>query len=369
MDALGIFKKDAMKDGKIAYRAGDVTLVPETMWGKRNEIKTVDVIEMSDLIKPFDLHDTSIKKVFINRAGGLGDLIALSSLCHKLRDYEIHFYTQKLFYGDVFDWFKTKPIAHDHIEPLITGYKFAHRVAGRYKSMAFADINGIIEKSAHENWYEVFYKQCGMAMHPCEGRPQLVTELPEKFKNYVTTFERKERKILIICPKASAMMRTMSLQDIYYGIESLKDEYDFWVHIADLADINDGFFCQNNGIGIIESCAVPTMLFNLWSADMVISTDSQAVHFREGIEKPALAIYSSFTPKSRTRYYEYTNSLYIKSDCDMQPCFLHEWRDGERKPYCPKGVGRKVAPCLNGSSFVEQVKEYIKNNQNYFYVE
>lgn len=366
MDAVCVFKLNGMVDGKLTYRKGNLVLVPETMYEQRRQLKSATVTRMDEVFKQFKYDDATIDTVLISRAGGLGDLIALSQICSRLDDCNIKFYTQKSVYGEIFEWFVNKPEVFEHTDVIIPNYSYGNKIRGTYKHWGFADINGIVEKASNRNWYEVFCEQIGLEFTPELGRPALVSTPPKKYENYVVTFEKKDKKVLILCPKASAMMRTISLPDLYEGINSLSDNYDFWIHRTDFTDINDAFFCQNHGINIIEPCSLATALFNIYHADMVVSTDSMAVHFREGVGKKALAIYASFESACRTKHYTCTKSIDVKSDCDMQPCYLHEWRDGKRHPFCPKGIGNSTAPCLSGIGLIKEVERFIINNQNYF---
>ena len=87
-------------------------------------------------------------------------------------------------------------------------------------------------------------------------------------------------------------------------------------------------------------------------AKFVISVDTSAIHFREGIGKPALGLYGAFSADSRTKYYKFTKSIDIKSNCDIQPCFLHEKQ-------CPKITTEKFAPCLSTNILTNELQDII----------
>jgi ADP-heptose:LPS heptosyltransferase len=101
---------------------------------------------------------------------------------------------------------------------------------------------------------------------------------------------------------------------------------------------------------------------DLYYAGFVISVDTSAIHFREGLAKPALGLYSSFSTESRTKYYTYTHSIDIKSPCTLAPCFMNFKR-------CPVGEqalkeygSQDYAPCLGEENelLVTQIREELK---------
>ena len=91
---------------------------------------------------------------------------------------------------------------------------------------------------------------------------------------------------------------------------------------------------------------------------MTISVDTAAIHFREGVERPGLGIYSSFTTESRTKHYRFTHSFDVKSPCRFQPCFKHQ---SEINEVCRESAGGSLeAPCLSekyNPGFVDQLVE------------
>jgi ADP-heptose:LPS heptosyltransferase len=97
-------------------------------------------------------------------------------------------------------------------------------------------------------------------------------------------------------------------------------------------------------------------LYQLDTADFVISVDTSAIHFREGVGKPALGVYSSFTKESRTKYYIYTLSLDVKGNCPIQPCFKYD------NSICPHITKESInVPCLSGESVSNQIESILIN--------
>ena len=101
-------------------------------------------------------------------------------------------------------------------------------------------------------------------------------------------------------------------------------------------------------VKFISSPTLSAFLNDLYDATEVITVDSAAVHFREGIGKRCLALYNSFDKASRTKYYKHITAVNIKSECDKQPCFKHELNKGD---LCEKvKKWQYSAPCFRSES-------------------
>jgi hypothetical protein len=360
---IGIFKSGFVNgklikqfngsDGMV-YLPGDVVLIPEETYNAKDKLSsTIEICDIEDIMPVFDINNKNIKNVLLIRSGGFGDLLALSSITEYLKDYNIYFYTQKAKFGEAINWHTNQNTkVFEHTTPLFRDFK-KYEAFARFRSWGYLNINGIVEVGAcHKNWYEVFFEQMGVKFEAKYGKPSLTLPIIMDAENRL----KSDKKSLLLCPRASSMIRTASLCDLVLATNYLG--YQPFVHRIDLFD-GDEIICEMNNVKILDYCSSHDMFVNLWFADMVLTVDSQPIHFREGIKKPCLAIYSSFTSDCRTKYYIHTKSVDIKSDCQMQPCFLHEWMNGEHIKYCQRGNGMNHAPCLSGINFVQQVKREI----------
>ena len=248
---------------------------------------------------------TTQKNLLIIRSGGIGDLLALSTLVG-IAERTI-FVTQSK-YKPVFDWFKLPVVVRSFDDPIYS-VKFPETVIkSGYGVMVGEDI---IEQGSSKNWYDVFYSAIGRER--VYGRPQLKD---------IGTGEGVE---CLIVAKASDPKRSA-------------DKYKL------------GEICSRHYKQVVfadeQKWSLKEYLNQLSRAQMVISVDTSAIHFREGLGKPALGLYGAFGADSRTKYYEHTQSIDIIGGCDIQPCFLHHDRR------CPKGGN--IAPCMTNYLQIEK---------------
>jgi hypothetical protein len=176
-----------------------------------------------------------------------------------------------------------------------------------------------IDNGSRDNWFEILSKSVGFEFHPEYGRPSLIS----------LTNEVKD--VCIVVSQSSSVNRTASKSELD---KLARKHFKNVIH----ADEQGWTFSE--------------YLHELDKAKFVISVDTSAIHFREGIGKPALGIYGAFSAESRTKYYEYTESINVKSDCDLQPCFLHQQR-------CPKITNETFAPCLTNNILTNEQQDSI----------
>jgi len=255
--------------------------------------------------------------LLIVRSGGIGDLLALSVLQNIAPKTTV--LTHKKYFAAL-DWWHNVPTKKDFQKPLVTLEK-NQSLKDAFKNTGIMRGEEAIEMGSKKNWYEIFYESVGQKF--LHGRPQIKTS-------------SKAKKGCMIVPYATSVNRSADITTI------LKVASEFF---------NDIHFHENFR-------TTEKYLEELSSFEFVISVDTSAIHFREGIGKPALGIYGSFDKESRTKYYQYTKSINIKSPCEIQPCHL---RNSVR---CPKAKGNeKSAPCLSpgfNPSFEVQLREALK---------
>lgn len=263
--------------------------------------------EVHELLNDFSNRN---KTVFIHRTGGAGDILALSSVCKWLHEhnFKVVFITLKR-YKPLFDWFQTP----------VTFLNYEDRLPFKAKDFDFGILQyeGLIERSK-TNWFELFFKPVSNVCMLKYGRPQLKVKRSIRFK-------LKSNSILL-CLKATSKIRSIDFEPVYFALKNLisKDTI-IYVHEENLSQKDKDFLLGmfDKRIKILPKSNLNKFLFDCYDAGLVISTDTGALHFREGINKPCLGLYNSFYSKCRTKYYKIIKTLDIKSQCQDQPCYIH----------------------------------------------
>lgn len=282
----------------------------------------------STIIPPYTNQD----RLLIVR-GGIGDLLALSVLQDVAP--EVHVITSQSLFA-VLDWWRTKPKRKHFNEPFFYA-KFPNKVEDIAKRWGQQQGDRTIAQGARENWYEIIAKSVGKEF--IGGRPALDrTRVPD-------AGNRLGEGSLLVVHTATSRNRSASLNQIIKAIPTSRLRSLYYYDEQR----------RLNGKG--EKTTIHQYLADLYYADFVISVDTSAIHFREGIGKPALGLYASFSAESRTKYYTETKSIDIKSPCKIQPCFKN------MNP-CPVMVGQSYdhAPCLGegNEEMVEQISNALK---------
>jgi ADP-heptose:LPS heptosyltransferase len=323
--------------------------------------KAAKFFMLDDLFKKAT-KDGNFKELLIVRYGGIGDIIALSSIIDYFEDVNIHFITQPSMFP-IFDWFVKKPKLYEVYKPFLKDFKFNKK----YDNWAKFQCEDIIEAGNKKNWFEIFFDAIEENDPDIEMlRPQLRTERIIESESgiscYMHDYTHKD-KSLLICNKASSMMRTIDPITILEALPNhIKENYEIFLHEPNLNN-NKRKLLLNDCVIIDSPISINDFLLDCFDADMVISIDSGALHFREAINKPAIGLYNSFTTDSRTKHYLYTKSFDIKSDCELQPCFFHATKEIK---HCPKGTKEMfAAPCFDSKfnlTLQSQLTEIFENN-------
>jgi hypothetical protein len=312
--------------------------------------KAVSYIDIDSLIKRAT-KDGKFSNLLIIRFGGIGDIIALTSIIDYFEDKQCHFITKGKYFP-IFDWFYNKPKLYS-TEQAISNNLIPK--ADNFRYWARLQAEQIIEMGSHKNWMEVFFDVIGEYEPDKEFlRPSLRTDRINDNQSNIQRYSTG-RPSLLICNKATIMMRTCHASDIIENLPN-RDKFDIFVYKQNLSERDK----RLKNVIVLDT-DMETFLLDCYDADMVISVDTGALHFREGIEKPAIGLYNSFTTDSRTKYYQFTKSYDLKSDCELQPCFLHE---NVKTKFCPKGnIEMFAAPCFDSrinKSLKGQLKEILK---------
>ena len=362
----GLFKTDVKR-----YKPGEVYIMNQVnkeilqrrfahfakIYNKPKLVNTAKFVNVDELIKKATINE-KFNNLLIFRAGGIGDLIALTSIIDYFSDINIHFVTQKKKYGALFDWFVNKPKLYDIEDPFITDLSQTNLLT-KYSNWARLDAEGVIENGHQENWMELFFSFIEENEPDKELlRPQLRTDrITNIYKSNIQQSELGKKSILV-CNKATAMMRSCHASDIIRNLpERIKEEYEVFVYGYNLSE-QDRYLIPRMKmyIKIIEQSDLKTFLLDCYDADQLISVDSGALHFREGINKTGIGLYNSFTKESRTKHYQYTSSFNLKSECELMPCFLHETID---KRFCEKSKAGMFAPTCFDSNYNRTLNEQL----------
>jgi len=248
-------------------------------------------------------------------------------------------------YFPIFKWFKKEVTLKSWYEPICLNYNAVNRLT-RYKHLERIATEFAAIEAGSVNWYKAFFNRIGIDEVPEGfGRPQLKKERQSDSTPLIG------EKSLLICHRSSCQMRSSTFLDFYKPIRKAYPKHTIYVHETDLTE--DDADSIPLGVKVLFPCSIEQYLLNLYDASMVVTADSAAIHFREGIEKPALGVYAAMTTDSRTKHYKFTRLFNVQSDCPHQPCFLHERIKGQ---VCLNAEqGDRVARCQTGLSFQEQL--------------
>lgn len=299
------------------FKKGDIFLVDTAL---ANLLKRTHVAN----IYPLDIFEkyNGEKEMLVIRTGGLGDLIAMSSVVNE----QTTFITQSKHFK-IFDWFEHKPKVKDISKALWNTKDISLLDLTQKYQLVTGD--EAIDQGSKENWYDIFSKATNTKTN---GQPRLIEPTLPIEKGYC-----------IIVSESTNQNRNADTQ----ALIDIADKYYPHVVVAGL-----------------QEWTTEQYLNELSRADMVISTDTSAIHFREGIKRQAIGLYGAFTTESRTKYYTHTHCIDIQSPCDKQPCMSH------LKNNC-KHLVNGVAGCLSSSfnpDFKRQVEKalltYNRNQEN-----
>jgi hypothetical protein len=357
----GYFNKQVSNDGYgITWPHRSVALIPyhkgDTKLMELIEQKIITVKPIGEYFTDFDINTSNAGRLFTHIGSGIGDIIALSALTSYLSEYPIQVHAPRNKHV-IFQWFKNPVEVRDYFAPIAVDYCDKHGFRNRkYNKMHRLVIENAAIEAGGGNWFEAHFKRIGLDKTP-KGfeRPQLRTD---RINNQPSLFTPVTANVLI-CHRASCQMRSSSLQDFYIPIRKALPDYDIYVHEVDLTDQDKRFIEKTGNIKILPASDLHDYLVNLYDAGMVVTTDTGALHFREGIERPALGVFGAMTTGSRTSGYRFTKSFNVKSTCEHQPCFIHELIKGQ---VCLNAKeGDRTAKCQSGKAFQNQLESELLN--------
>jgi hypothetical protein len=367
------FNKDAatvkVEGEKIYYPKNSIGLLPNNITKDIIDNKTAKAYFIDEFITTFDYvvdhHEKT--RLFAHMAQGIGDIIAFSAITEFLRDYrpiQIHVNPGM---NCIFDWFKfPQPELRNFYAPICEDFTPTNRLT-KYKHLRRINIEYTANEAGSKNWIEAYFERIGI---PFPTNEMLRPELNDSLLRYDTGRRIDNLGKILICHKSSCMIRTSKFEDFYHAAKEAYPYNGIAVHAANLSQEDWEFIkTLDDKPKIIAKGSLKEYLEDIFDAKMVISTDTAAIHLREGVHKPAIGVYGAFTKESRTEHYLYTKSFNTKSDCEFQPCFKHEEIPGE---YCMKvqkmkeygfDINTNVAPCQSGENFQQQLTQFLKDNR------
>lgn len=333
-------------------------MIPYTKSDKKlMELIDTGIIELRPIdfyFSDFDIQESKAKHLFTHIGSGIGDILALSAVT----DYLItEGYTVTVFAPEnkhaIFDWFEHRPILKKYFDPIVLDVSPQDRLL-RLKTVNRLRLEMAAVEAREQCWYDAQFRRMGFDKAP-EGfnRPKLsVTGV------FRTDTMIEHAKNVLICHRASCQMRSSNFEDFYKPVKEVYPDHHVYVHETDLTEKDRQFIETLEDVTVLPKCSLDDYLINLFDAQMVVTTDSSAIHFREGLELPALGVYGAMTTESRVSGYKFTRSFNVKSSCQHQPCFIHERVKGQ---VCLNAKeGDRVAKCQTGKAFQNQLEKELR---------
>ena len=324
----------------IPYRKEDATL---------NDLIKKKIIDVKSIDEFFPVYKGKGKQVFSIVGGGIGDVLAFSSIASYV-DLPLTVHTTRKYFP-IFKWFKKAVTLKSFYEPIALNYTRENRLI-RYRNLERISTEFAAIEAGGKNWYKAFFNRIGIDEVPEGfGRPQLASERQSDSKPLLV------KKSVLICHRSSCQMRSSTFRDFYDPIRKAYPKHTIYVHETDLTE--DDAHSIPLGVQVLFACSIEQYLLNLYDAAMVVTADSAAIHFREGVGKPALGVYGAMTVESRTHHYKFTKSFNVDSVCPFQPCFIHERIKGQVCTFAEPGD--RIAKCQTGESFQGQLYNQLLN--------
>lgn len=331
------------------YPANSLLITPDKLaedlkekYVKQGKPNVVEVANINHFFPNFNVKRHPRHPILFLRTGGIGDIFAFSTLFKQLDAHKIIFATQTM-YNPCFSYFERPPdTVREVTRAAFENVTFA-RLRTHLGNIRYANYEGFIENFQKDNWYKIFMEGIGLDYNTELARPQLKhgRPVPKSAYNGIPS-----ERSMIITYKASAAMRTADLEVVLRSIEqSAFRDWKLFIHEVTLdGHARAAIERSPLKVKIIPDGPLYQCLLDWYDAAFVLSVDTGAIHFREGVGKPALGVYGAFHPNARTDTYKNVFSSYFGSLCPHQPCFLHETQEIKT---CIAGTGLSYAPCLS----------------------
>ena len=303
-----------------------------------------------------DALDKKCNNIFVIVNGGIGDLLMHSSIPEYFKDKNVTFVisNRKM---DIVKWFANKVDVIDISGPILNDFNMQNKITKYKNYRMIASVPAFLHNNVAD-WYEIMYRQCGFKnINPDYLRPSLSTKRISRKKSNI-----KHKNALLIINRASSMLRSMPFLDVYKALsDEIKSKYTIYAYKGNLTD--EELKTPLNDVVLIDAKDSSQFLLDLYDAKEVISVDTAATHFREGIQKHAVCLFNSFPKEIRTKHYKYVDSFNIESKCNLQFCTIHETM---AKTICPRvKEWQQTPPCFQSSTnktLIKQLKTIFNNH-------
>jgi ADP-heptose:LPS heptosyltransferase len=335
------------------------------------------------LERAMDFISMKNKRILLIRGGGIGDIIALSPVVSYLQarhsPKEIVLLTDKR-YSQVTDWYPDPVRVQSYMEPVFD-YKLKFPGILYQREYQYISTEGFIDKSS-ENWIQLFFAILGQEFTG-SGQEDLKNKYfrPElkqtRISDKISNIDPKRASITIVC-RGSSVLRAISFFEIWQGLRAvLKDrinDFNIYTHIENTTNEDRDYMLKLYKLGytnlnLVKCQEISDYLLDLFDSTLVISVDTSAIHFREGIHKSCIGLFNSVGTKARTGYYQYTNSYDIVSKCKLQPCYPNSVEGSE---ICKPGEEARIlnySPCLTSEfnpNLQARISWILEQNIDYF---
>lgn len=283
------------------------------------------------------------EKVIIMRSGGIGDLLAYSSIAKFLRLQGITPIIRTIQeFSSLGEWFDLPVEGQSYFDP-------AKKVSSDKVHIIPIEYN---ISSKHQHWFEMWFQGMNAPFTPEFGRPYL------RVYKQSSNIRGKDKSILIQ-PRSSKLMKSAPFAYVYKAVRDVYKKNKIFVHGSNLEQFDLEFieYMNDKNVYILPNVNLENYLADVAAAWLTVSVDTAVTHLREGVRKPGLGIFNCFDAKSHTLYYQYTKNIDVKSSCNKQPCHFHE--PGTNLCSMAK-PGLKVGPCFLkpiNTSFIDDVRE------------
>lgn len=296
-----------------------------------------------------------IKTLLIIRTGGIGDLLALSNVAklanHIFRDvlkvpqFKVFFITDQK-YAAVFKYFDQM------VTPIYYFYDPVDKILKKNNIYGTSGVRsiyfeGLIEER-EDNWFDLQIERFNLKKFELRDKidPKFLIKNPKLMdvhsspnhytKQFMTKFNLEDLekkfagytrdgiKTILVHHRASAWIRSFNISDAVNSLHEYftskgMDNYKIITFPRNYTKSDTTYFEELkvdntdlfNHIEQIKTENLHQFFYIISKADIVLSSDTAAFHFKEGIGGFAIGIYSSFPSRMRTRTYVNTHSYDI----------------------------------------------------------
>ena len=282
----------------------------------------------SRLFKRYNGENLDNKRILIIRNGGFGDLLFLQPVLNYIKsNYKNTFITfcASINYSKIFNFFPKGLIDNLVYIPFDSSILSDHDYHFIYE--------GLIERCAEakkENCYDLMTRFSHIDIDHSKELYRSILDVSSANENEISTI-LPSKEYIVIQMRATSMIRMMPESNWVPIIKELSTKYNIilldhprYLHAYDRF-INESKFDKNSVLNLTGYCNnIGFALYIISKSKAVIGVDSAYIHIGDSFNKPVLGIYGAFKADLRMRYYRKRDWIETKSNCEKQPCFLHQ---------------------------------------------